>query len=592
MGIERTDPLGVVGPALRHLQQMVGSAQVKLVGGYFAVPDQQTFFMTVEPRQRLTGIDSARAMVRAIDRALDAVRHLPVMQAKLRGKRVFAIGRPVAVVRGIDFALHDVQRVGLASTILVFGLLVVCLRRLMAPLLIVGTVLYGIAVTAGVAFLVFKSISLLSWVFIASLIGFGDEFALYVIAHYWLAARPGADRAGALASALRRPGIGLLLGGLTSAAAFFSLVVMSYPVMVEVAWLTTIGLLLILGCSFTVLPLALAYTPPGRDADSGWYRWAGFAHRIGKRRQGVWLTGWIALVAGSLLGARTLRFDLHPWKLAVRGIPVTAELDRIAQRMGVSFTPFLMVSRGSTPESALAADRAAVRSLDSLRQAAGVAAIVSLSQWVPSPEQQRDDSAYVRQHADLFSPARFRRDFTAVAARMPRPDTLLTQRYLPLVLRYLDDRPAPVTVATLRSLGMNDFIDRHLIRRPNGFLAVSDVYLDRVPWADGAVDQFTGAVARDGSPALHAAQFVGDALRGATRASVLRRDAFAATGLALALTLIVLIARFRRPDLVLLCLLPLGLRTERRTRSDGAAAHRPQYPHTSCRAPARWPRLG
>ncbi len=282
LGVERTDPLGVVDPVLMRLRAMRGLPQIKLVDGYFAVPDQQAFFLLVEPEGTLGGIAGARDRARAIQAVLDQARGDPALQPMLKGKRLIALGRPVAVLEGFNAALGDARRVVVASTFIVLGLLLLLLRRVVAPLFIIGTVLFGIALTTAVASLLFGSVGVVSWVFIAVLIGFGDEFALYVLTHYWITAPRGSNRAQALAAAIRRPGPGILLGGLTTAAAFVCLVVMSYPAVVETAWLSTIGLVLVLGAAFTVLPLALSFTEPGRESGSRWYRWTGLGHQLGR----------------------------------------------------------------------------------------------------------------------------------------------------------------------------------------------------------------------------------------------------------------------------------------------------------------------
>ncbi|MGH7592437.1 MAG: MMPL family transporter, partial [Gemmatimonadales bacterium] len=556
LGIERTDPIGVIGPAVARIRTFSSALPVKTVGGYFATPDQRSYFAALMPTHRLSTIESARAMVHAVDSVMRLVGHRPGLTPLMRNAQLYVTGRPMALVAGVAIAIHDIQRVGIATTVVVFLMLVLFLRRVMGPLLMIGTVLYGVAVTSALAYLIYGSISLVSWLFIVSLIGFGDEFALYVVAHYWITA-PGHDRADALASALRRPGPGILLGGITSAAAFFSLIAISYPIMRQVAWLTTGGLLLILACSFTVLPLALAFTRPGRYSDNGWHRWGNRAYRAGRQRRGWWIAGWITMLVASAWLARGLRFDLHPWKLAVRGVPATAALDQLSQRLGASFTPFTVVSRGPTIESALATERAAVRQLDSLKDDAGIAAVVALSRWVPPRSQQDSDIAYLHGHRDAFNPARFVREFTAAASRMPHRDSLLTQRYAPLVARYLDADPVPVSIATLDSAGMGEFVQDHLVRQPRGYLLRAEIYLTQVPWADGAVERFTRTLARDRSGALAHVAFFGDALRSATRVSVLRRDMLAVTALALGLTVLVLVVRFRRADLVLLCLVPL-----------------------------------
>jgi uncharacterized protein len=556
MGIERSDPLGVIGPAIARMRSLTGAMPVKLVGGYFAAPDQHAFFLALAPRQRLSSVDSARRVVGAIDSTLAAVRGDSTRMRLAPGMTIYPVGRPVALVRGVAIAVRDVQRVAVASTVVVFLMLVLFLRRLAAPLLMIGTVLCGVLLTSAVAFLLYGSISLVSWLFIASLIGFGDEFALYIIAHYWLSA-PSEERAQALASALRRPGPGILLGGLTSAGAFFSLIAISYPVMHQVAWLTTIGLLLILASSFTLLPLALGATRPGRDSSNGWNRWGKRAHSAGQRHRAAWVLVWLVLVAGAGWLARGLRMDLHPWQLAVRGVPATAELDTLSQRLGASFTPFTMIARGPTLEAALDHERVAVAEFDRIGDLAGVAGVVALSRWLPSDSVQQADRTYLDAHRALFSREGFLAEFNQAARQMPHPDSLLTRRYALLVAGYLGAEPAPITLATLDSAGMHDFVTQHLSHDAGGYLLRSEIYPRRVPWADGVVEQFTGVVARDSSGAFADVIFAGDALRGATHVSTLRRDAIAVIGLALLLTLVVLAARFRRVELVILCLLPL-----------------------------------
>jgi hypothetical protein len=554
MGVERTDPLDVIGPAVLRLRELSGGARVKIVDGYFASPDQRIFFLTVEPTRSLDGIDRARAMVTAVDRVLRAAATDP----RIAGERLFAVGRPVGYVEVHATAMKDIARVGLASTAVVLLLLIIGLRRLVAPLFIVGTVIYGLTLTAGVAAVLYGSVSLVGWLFIVTLIGFGDEFGLYVVTHYWTASAPGASRAEALASALRRPGPGILLGGLTSAAAFFSLVVVSYPVMIQLAWLSTLGLLVILGCSFTVLPLALSFTEPGQSDESRWYRWPARIRPTTGASRRRWLLAWGLLVAGSLLAARRLRFELQPWKAALREIKVTAELERTRRMLGTSFIPFLMVSRGATPEEALAADRRAVQALDRIRDRAGVSAVVSLSRWLPPKEQQQAAIDYLERHREAFSAERFSRDFSTVVARMREPPAVLESTYRPLVASYLGRVPPILTLDSLERLGLGDFIAEHLVWHGEEYRVISEVYPTRFPWAAGVVDRFTETVREDGGPALAAATFVGDAFRG-THAAALRRDVLLATGLAVGLVLLVLIVRFRRPGPVFLCLLPLAV---------------------------------
>lgn len=554
MGVERTDPLGVLGPALATIDTLADSP-VKSVAGYLATPDQRDFFILVSPARHLATVDSATRVVRTIDSVIAGVRRDPVLEGDLTGRTLYAVGRPVAMVRGVALAVRDVQRVGIATTIVVLVLLIIFLRRVLAPLLMIGTVLYGVGLTSGVAYLLYHAIGLVPWLFIASLIGFGDEFALYVIAHYWLTASH-TDRGSALASALRRPGPGILLGGLTSAAAFFSLIAISYPVMHQVAWLTTIGLLLILGCAFTVLPLVLAYTRPGRDLTGGWRQWGKRAEAVGQQRRGVWAAAWILLIVVAAWSARLLRYDLHPWNLALRGVPATADLERISERLGASVTPFTMISRGATLDDALDRDRAAVAALNRIRDDAGIAAIVSPGEWIPPAARQDSDRVWLTTHREELDPARVARDFDRVVQQMTPRDTLLRQHYLPAIAAPLRAVPQRITLATLDSLA-GPVLTGQVTEEHGQYVVRSDVFPREVPWAPGVVERFTSAITRDTSSALRKVTFTSDALNGATRVDLLRRNAVLVIGLALLLTIAVLVIRFRSVSLVLLCLAPL-----------------------------------
>ena len=556
MGAGRTDPLGLLAPASRIFRPAGGDTHIRVVDGYFAVPDRKIFFLTVEPARSLAGIDSARVLVGRIERALNEVRQDPALTDVLQGIRIFAVGRPVAYVQGFDVAVADARRVSVASGVTVLLLLLLFLRRPLAPLLIIGTVLYGLVLTGAAAFLLFGSVSLVGWLFIAVLVGLGDEFALYIVSHYWVSGNTTGSRADALASALRRPGPGILLGGLTSAGAFFSLVAMSYPVMVQLGWITALGLVILLGCSFTVLPLALSFTRPHHVAESAWFRFTGLAHASFEWPR--WsVVPWLVLIAVSAWFALRVPFEPHPWKVVVRGHPATAELDRVQRRLGASFTPILMVSSGRTEAEALTRDREATAAMDRIRHRAGVAATVSLSHWLPSPEQQQANITFVRQRPELFSPARFSRDFLVVAERMARRDSALMTRYLPQVARFIHPNPEPLSLDRLRSMGLGALVDRHLVRQGDEYLAVTQVYLRRLPWAAGALDQFSAAVRDLGGTALSEVRFAGDAVRGATHTATLKRDIGRATAIALGLVGIILVARFRRLSLIALCLVPL-----------------------------------
>lgn len=556
-GKRTLDPLRLVAPAAGVLFRALGGANLRLADDYLTLPGRRGFLLVVEPVVS-DRVDRTRELVRAVDRIMADAPRDPQFAELMAGKRLTAIGRPVAMVQVLDVAFHDVARVAIASFVLAFLLQFWLFRRPLAPLLLAGTVVFGLALTGAAASLVFGSLSLVAWLFISVLVGLGDEFGLYIIVHYWIAGAPGVSRGDALSSALQRPGRGLFFSALAMAAAFGSVGLMSYPVMFQVACVTAFGLVAMLFSSFTVLPIALAFTEPARHpAASGWHRAMTATHDVGQRHAGRWLLAWAGLLLGCLVLGRNLQFEPHPWKVALRGSPATAELERVRQLIGLWPSPILMVSTGLTEAEALERDRAAVHQLERVGPRAGVVTIESLSRWLPAPAQQRADIAYLRDHAADFSPERVRGSLLGAVSRMKYPDPQLTRVYLPRVLSLLRTSPEELTIDGLRSMGLDSMVGRHIVHDKQQVLAVSYVYLDQSPWTAGVTDRFEETMTMGEGDALTRAHFVGDALRGASHPARLRRDIFFATAAAFGLVGLLLLLQFRRIAPALLCLLPL-----------------------------------
>ena len=556
-GTRFLDPLHLLAPVAAVLQRALGGANLRLADGYFAVPGQRGFLLIVEPEPSVS-VDSARALVRGVERVVREAAAVPAIATLMQGKRTLAIGRPVAVVHFFDIAFGDVARVAIASLVLSFLLQLLLFRRLLAPLLLAGTVLFALALTGAVAALLFGALSLVAWLFISVLVGLGDEFGLYIVSHYWVTGATGGTRAEALGSSLQRPGRGLIYSGLAMAAAFGSLALLSYPVMFQLACITAFGLLAMLIASFTVLPIALSYTKPARQEQSSrWYRGLTWAHVVGQKHPRRWLVGWGLLLVVCGLSVPAIRFEPHPWKVALRGNPTTADVERLRKLLGVWPSPILMVSSGATAIEALERDRAAVYQLDRVGPRADVVTIESLTRWIPPADQQRADIAFFAAHQDLFAPARVRREFLSSLAGMAQPDPRLAAEYLPRVLSVLATSRDAITIDGLRQMGMDSLVNRHLVRDGARVLAVSYVYLGQSPWSAGVIDRFEETLKMGEGDALTRAHFVGDALRGATRPGQLSHDILVATIAAFLLVALLLAFQFRRIVPALLCLLPL-----------------------------------
>jgi predicted exporter len=549
------DPLGLLRLAVQPMRAWQGVARLRIIDGFLGLPGGRAFFLLVESSGPLEDAREARALVTSIEQVLEQARDAPDIAALLTGRRLYATGQVVSRVSTVNALQADGTKVAAAASVAVVLLLALFFRTVVAPLAIFVTVAMGLLITAGAAGVAVGSVGLLAWMFSGLLVGLGVDYGIYVCTQYWIHGSVDAGREAAVTAALTRPGPGITMGALTSAAGFLSLILIPYTWTREVGVLAALGLLAILACSLTILPLLLSFSRPARQPTMS-ALWDSLAVRIGRSRPLLGTLPWIVLVGAAVLVLPTLHFEGDPWRIVARGNPESARLERLSREAGTAFSPILIVSTGATPEEALQRDRDAVLRLRAVALRAGVAAIQSLAQWLPALENQRSNLAYIRAHPELFDPSRVRRDFTAVVARMENRDPYLTGEYLPRILAALEPPQEALTLTDLRSLGLGEVVDRHLKYRDGAPLAVSYVYLRRLPYSEGVISRFM-TVARDtGLTNLPGVTLAGAPLS-APETRVVGRAVVKASLLATFLVVGILWFRFGRLSLVLLCMTPL-----------------------------------
>ncbi len=555
------DPLGVGVLAARTIYQMAGSSPIRIVDEYFSLPGQKIFFLVVEPSIEMGRLEKASALVSGINSVFRDLRSDPELGAFLDGKRLSAIGRPISYVAATELVFGDVRRVGFAATITVLILLGLFFRSVLAPFIILLPIVFGLAITGVVAFTVFGSISLIAWAFAGILVGLGVDFSLHIASHYWLHTDAAFDREAALLSAVVRPGRSIFFAGLTSAAAFLSLAIISYPVMKQVALLTGIGLLVMLLGSFTVLVLGLGFSKPSQRSVHIWNKWSSFLANLALRKPAPGLLFWIALIGSAAVVSSSIQYETHPWNLALKGNPKTAEMDRLNDQLGSSFSPILVVSKGATLDEAMRRDRSAVDVLRRGAERSRIVSIESVSNWLPIREDQEANIEFVRSRPELFSPTRFRIDYDAALASSAQSGSVslneyLLEEYPAEISRFLRPNLEAVDLGFLRKSGLGSELNRFLFQAGGKHVVVSYVYLRQFPWAKGSVSRFLETYEMLGGDELEGVQLMGDALRSDGHSSILRRDLAVASILSAFLVLVILWVQFRRLSRIIICLLP------------------------------------
>ena len=218
-----------------------------------AVPPGETarvLFFTADENLAAAGkAHFAQTLENAQNAAQDAVGHGASVQIEAAGVPLFTDAIAARAQRELTF-------IGTLSTISVFALAWALFGSPVVLLLMAGTILLGFTLALGASFAVFGTLSLITFVFGATLIGVSIDYS-----SHWFALKT----AGESAQARRRRMAGALLSAaLSTAAAYCTLALTPLPGLRQMAVLAACGVVGTLFTVLTVLPRLEHWVPKGQ----------------------------------------------------------------------------------------------------------------------------------------------------------------------------------------------------------------------------------------------------------------------------------------------------------------------------------------
>lgn len=149
---------------------------------------------------------------------------------------------------------RDIFGTAVYGVVGVFILLVLYFRSLIPPILIAITLLASLAWTFGVTYLVIGQLNTITGFLFVVLFGLGIDYGIHAFARYRESRQAGLDRAEGLHNMMCETGAALATTTFTTAAAFFSLLLMDFKGFSELGAITGIGLLFALAATIFLLP--------------------------------------------------------------------------------------------------------------------------------------------------------------------------------------------------------------------------------------------------------------------------------------------------------------------------------------------------
>lgn len=156
--------------------------------------------------------------------------------------------------QGDELALCDMYTSLIITFILILILLFISFRSISLPLLSLGPLLFGILITAGLIYLTIGALSIMSAVFAVLLLGLGIDFSIHILTRFTEEMKKHDDITKAFERTSVNTGKAVIIGGLTTTAAFGALMFSKVQGLQEMGLILAIGLVVTIACVLFTLP--------------------------------------------------------------------------------------------------------------------------------------------------------------------------------------------------------------------------------------------------------------------------------------------------------------------------------------------------
>lgn len=320
--------------------QVSEAVQTMLIGDPWPLSlDRRMLLLFCTPISSLTQFDSTITAVEQVQAVIKEVSpEYPDVTVGLTG-----MGK-VAQDEMNSIGLYT-QILTLISLILIFLLLARSFRGWLTPIIALVPLVVGIVWTTGVARILFGTLNIFTVMIMLVLLGLGIDFSIHLLSRFYEERGNGKSIDESAMLMLGDTGLGVITGALTTAAAFFALMIARTDGVFEFGAAAGAGVLLTLAAVFVTLPALIALRER-RHAGHDSKRAIATAHKgwpvIGYAGVSVWRWHWLVLaifvvLAGwSLWGAWHTAFEYDWLNLEPEGLISVALEREIPKRYGLS----------------------------------------------------------------------------------------------------------------------------------------------------------------------------------------------------------------------------------------------------------------
>ncbi len=231
---------------------LAGDRQQLASRGYLSTRDGSVLYILVSPERNDDSLPALRALIDAARRCAS------IVTATHPGVRVSYTGEPATTVEEMNIVRRDTWFTSAVAATGVTLLTLLVFRWKSHSLLVLSALAMGIAWSFGAVYLELGYLNLITSSFISTLVGVGVAYGIHPVSEYELEGAHTGDPLATVRESYHRTGAAISTGAVTTAAAFFAILLMNFRGFSELGLVAGFGVLLCLMASLVTLPALLA----------------------------------------------------------------------------------------------------------------------------------------------------------------------------------------------------------------------------------------------------------------------------------------------------------------------------------------------
>jgi len=556
-GLIEKDPFNLLPLLKERLLKRGGGMRLYPFDGYYLSEDRSMLLVIARPVKPAQDLVFARKLLQMAEGAeAQARREVELAKGKsLERMKVSYGGGYLIALHDSQTIQRDIMRNFLTSLIGVLLLFLYSFRTAKSLLFASLPLLVGVSWTLAFAALTVGELNYATSGFSALLIGLAIDLVIVLYNRYLEERSSGREGLASIVLMLSETGQSVFIGAVTTAAAFYAMMVTRFRGLSELGLLTGSGILFCLLSTYLLLPALsrwdeersrVAVSPPMRSfllpsllpPLFRHYRWIAICSLL------------LLLTLGAF--ASSLEFDEDLNNIRPRHNPALQLQEKIAEKFGLSYHHFLVLVEAGEMEEALVANEQVASYLRSWVGREGITGLDSLEALLPSRTSQEKRLAHIRSlQAKELNGERIVRTFRAALEQSGlRPS--FYDDYLRRFQRFLTPS-RPIGWEEVKKSSLGKVLDRYLRIEKGKVKVATYVYQDRESWRKGPPAELAQGLSGLGSVRITGVNVLAGELK-----REIYHDARISALLALLAVAALLYLDFGSLRNTLLALLPLG----------------------------------